>query len=264
MTVQLPVQQTQLSGVSPRDAPPPLATILLWPTHLRLSAKARKAEGGVHPACHQTSVLNQSPSSTHPTWIIHEFIIRIDTRARAHTHTHTHTHARTTRMRARARAHTHTHTRSRPPGAIRVLSEAILLALEAIVPGLAMGLFQCRFSTSLQARQGSSQGLVKKRVQTCACPGLQACEQTRARGCRRKCTQRSLSEFLQERGEGWRMLRVQQGGTREGLQRCSHLFCQGGRKRERGRHRSSRPRTLNQSPLSDAISATPDVQTRQE
>ena len=259
MTVQLPVQQTQLSGASPRDAPPPLATILLWPTHLRLSAKARKAEGGVHPACHQTSVLNQSPSSTHPTWIIHEFIIRIDTRARTHTHTHTHT-----RMRARARAHTHTHTRSRPPGAIRVLSEAILLALEAIVPGLAMGLFQCRFSTSLQARQGSSQGLVKKRVQTCACPGLQACEQTRARGCRRKGTQRSLSEFLQERGEGWRMLRVQQGGTREGLQRCSHLFCQGGRQRERGRHRSSRPRTLNQSPLSDAISATPDVQTRQE
>ena len=243
MTVQLPVQQTQLSGASLRDAPPPLATILLWPTHLRLSAKARKAEGGVHPACHQTSVLNQSPSSMHPTWIIHEFIIRIDTRARAHTHTH---------------------TRSRPPGAIRVLSEAILLALEAIVPGLAMGLFQCRFSTSLQARQGSSQGLVKKRVQTCACPGLQACEQTRARGCRRKCTQRSLSEFLQERGEGWRMLRVQQGGTREGLQRCSHLFCQGGRKRERERHRSSRPRTLNQSPLSDAISATPDVQTRQE
>ena len=183
------------------------------------------------------------------------------TRAHARTHTHTRTH---TRMRARARAHTHTHTRSRPPGAIRVLSEAILLALEAIVPGLAMGLFQCRFSTSLQARQGSSQGLVKKRVQTCACPSLQACEQTRARGCRRKGTQRSLSEFLQERGEGWRMLRVQQGGTREGLQRCSHLFCQGGRKRERGRHRSSRPRTLNQSPLSDAISATPDVQTRQE
>ena len=175
------------------------------------------------------------------------------TRARTHTRTHAHTHTRA-----------RTHTRSRPPGALRVLSEAILLALEAIVPGLAIGLFQCRFSTSLQARQGSSQGLVKKRVQTCACPGLQACEQTRARGCRRKCTQRSLSEFLQERGEGWRMLRVQQGGTREGLKRCSHLFCQGGRKRERGRHRSSRPRTLNQSPLSDAISATPDVQTRQE
>ena len=120
------------------------------------------------------------------------------------------------------------------PGALRVLSEAILLALEAIVPGLAIGLFQCRFSTSLQARQGSSQGLVKKRVQTCACPSLQACEQIRARGCRRKCTQRSLSEFLQERGEGWRMLRVQQGGTREGLQRCSHHFYQR-RKEERER-----------------------------
>ena len=58
VTVHVQVQQTQLSGASPRYAPPPPATTLLWPTHLRLSAKARKAEGGVHPAYHQTSVLN--------------------------------------------------------------------------------------------------------------------------------------------------------------------------------------------------------------